>query len=176
MAIRPWLLDRLRLALLLLVAVALQTAVFSRLTLLGVTADLFVILVVLVAVSRGPVTAAVFGFVAGLVADIVYLDPVGIHTLIYLVTGYVVARYVEEFGLRSAWMVVVLTGLVSLAAQCVYGVFQFVIGPEGSFFYMVRAQIIPAALLDGLLAAPLYMGLVRLHALPEPGAAEPSFR
>ncbi|MCZ7661662.1 MAG: rod shape-determining protein MreD [Thermoleophilia bacterium] len=174
--IAAWLADKGRLALALVAAVAFQTVVTSQLPILGVTADLFLLLTVLVAISRGATVGLVFGFVAGLTADIVFLDPVGLRTFIYLIVGYGVGWYVEEFGLPSAWMVVVLAGVTSLLSQGVYGIFQFIMGSAGGFMAMTRLQVLPAALVDGLLAAPLYVGLVRLRILPRPDAADPSFR
>lgn len=175
-ALRPQLLEIVKLALMVLVAVAVQAALISRLTILGVTADLFLILVVLVGVSRGAVTGMVFGFLVGLTADVVFLDPVGLRTLVYLAAGFAVGRYVEELGLASAWVVVLVTAVVSLVSQMAYGLFELATGPEGALFVMMRTQMVPAAVLDGLLAAPLYLGLVRLRLLPAPGSSEPSFR
>ena len=57
-----------RVALFLVFAVVLQTVLISHLRILGVTADLFLILTIVVAVSRGSLQASVFGFVAGLIA------------------------------------------------------------------------------------------------------------
>lgn len=175
-ALAPRLLSIFKLGLIIVAAVAIQAALISRLRILGVTADVFLILVVLVGVSRGAVTGMVFGFVAGLTADIVFLDPIGLRTLVYLAAGFAVGRYVEEFGLASAWVIVLVTAVVSLGSQVIYGLFQFATGPEGELFAMMRSQMLPAAVLDGLLAAPLYLSLVRLRVLPAPGASEPSFR
>jgi rod shape-determining protein MreD len=175
-ALRPRLLEIVKLALMILATVAVQAALLSRLTILGVTADLFLILVVLVGVSRGAVTGMVFGFLVGLTADVLFLDPVGLRALVYLVAGFAVGRYVEEFGLASAWVVVLVTAVVSLVSQMVYGLFELATGPEGALFLMMRTQMVPAAVLDGLLAAPLYLSLVRFRVLPAPGSSEPSFR
>jgi rod shape-determining protein MreD len=164
-----------RLALLLVFAVVMQTVAASQLSFLGVTADVFVISVVLVAVGSGSTTGLIFGFVVGLTADVVYLDPIGMRTFMYLIIGYLVGRYVEEFGLGSAWVVVVLVGTVSLASQTAYGILQIVTGNEGSFLTMFVSQVLPAALFDGLLSAPLYLGLVRARLLSQPQPAGPMF-
>lgn len=157
-----------RLAALLMLAVVLQTVAASQLSFVGVTADIFLIVVVLAAIGSGSTTGLVFGFVAGLTADVVFLDPIGMRTIMYLIVGYWVGRYVEEFGLSSAWVVVLLVAAVSLAAQTVYGVLQIITGNEGSFLNMIVFQILPAALFDGLLSAPLYLGLTRARLLSQP--------
>lgn len=166
-----------RLTLVLLATVALQTVLSARLTVLGVTPDLFIVLAVLVGLDRGSLIGAVFGFAAGLVADLVFLDPVGWRAFVYLLGGYAVGRYSEEIGVVNAWTIVLGTAVVSFASQGLYGLFQFLIGEGLGFFTMVRIQMLPAAALDGLVAAPLSMVLGRLRVIRRAGQATgPSFR
>jgi rod shape-determining protein MreD len=165
-----------RLALVLVLVVALQTVVASRVSILGVTADLFLIMVVLVGMMRGSVAGALFGFSAGLIADIVFLEPIGLRAVIYLVAGYMAGRYLDAAGAPGAWAVMLLTALVSLLSQTAYGVFQFVVGPQAAFFTMLRVQILPAALLDGLLSVPVFLAVTRLRLLRGREASDPSFR
>ena len=82
-------------------------------------------------------------------------------------------RYGEEFGLAGAWSAVLATAVVSLVAGVGYGVMQFVIGPQHGFFTMMRTQVLPQAVFDGLLAAPLYLGLIRLRLVGRRAIARP---
>jgi rod shape-determining protein MreD len=168
--------DELRLAGLLVAGVALQTVVSSRLEVFGVIPDLFLILVICVAVGRGAYTGALFGFAAGLVADVVFLDPVGLRTFVSLVAGYAIGRYSEELGLTSAWTLVILVGGVALVTQAMYGMLQFMLGHPGSVLGMFWEQVLPAAILDALLAPPVYLGLARLGIVPALEGSSPSFR
>lgn len=166
-----------RLTLVLLAAVAVQAIVSARVTVLGVTPDLFIILVVLVGLDRGSLTGAVFGFAAGLVADLVFLDPIGWRAFVYLLGGYSVGRYSEEIGVLNAWLVILATFAVSLVSQALYGVFQFLTVEEAGLLTMLRIQALPAAILDGLLAAPVSIILTRLSVLRrQPQPTGPSFR
>jgi rod shape-determining protein MreD len=78
------------LAVVLVVAVLVQSTVLARLTLAGVRPDLLVLAVVSVAVATDPTTGAVFGFVAGLVADLLFDLPVGVSALVYTAVGFAV--------------------------------------------------------------------------------------
>jgi rod shape-determining protein MreD len=169
------LIEPAKLGLLLLLVVALQAVLTSRFSVLGVTADLFVVAVVLVSLSHGSFTGAVFGFSAGLLADVVYLDIVGVRALLYLLAGLAVGRFMEHYGPVTGWMVVLVAAITSLLCETTYGIFQFVLGAKVSFFVMLRIQILPAALINGLLSAPLYAGLARTRLLPHPDT-KPSFR
>lgn len=166
-----------RLTLVLIAAVAVQAIVSSRLTVLGVTPDLFIVLVVLIGLDRGSLTGAVFGFAAGLVADLVFLDPIGWRAFVYLIGGYAVGRYAEEIGVVNAWVIIVAAFGVSLASQAAYGIFQFLTAEEAGLLTMLRVQVLPAAILDGLVAVPVSMVLSRVGAIKRHAQATgPSFR
>jgi rod shape-determining protein MreD len=152
--------------LLLTFAVILQTVLLSHISILGVTADLFLILTVIVAVSRGSLEGAVFGFFAGLVADIAYYQPLGVRALIYVLAGYFVGMFVVRFGTVSPWSVALLAGVTSVLAQFLFGLFQYIMGPRAGLLTMIGTQMLPEAVLDGLVAAPLYVFLVRVRLLP----------
>ncbi len=117
----------------MVIAVLLQTLLVSRVSVLGVTADLFLILTVVVAVSRGSMEGAIFGFFAGLVADIAFFQPLGVRALIYVLVGYFVGMFVARFGTVSPWAVLLLAGSASFAAQFVFGLFQYMMGPRAGF-------------------------------------------
>jgi rod shape-determining protein MreD len=157
-----------RVALLVVFAVVLQTVLISHVSVLGVTADLFLILTIVVAVSRGSLQGAVFGFIVGLIADVAYFQPLGVRSLIYVLVGYFVGMFVVRFCTVSPWSVALLAGVSSFLAQFLFGLFQYVMGPRGGFFTMIGIQMLPEAVLDGLVTAPLYVFLVRVRLLPAP--------
>lgn len=157
-----------KVALLFVIAVLLQTLLVSRVSVLGVTADLFLILTVVVAVSRGSMEGAIFGFFAGLVADIAFFQPLGVRALIYVLVGYFVGMFVARFGIVSPWGVLFLAGSSSFLAQFAFGLFQYIMGPRAAFVTMVGTQMIPGAVLDALVAVSVYVFLVRLRLIPAP--------
>jgi rod shape-determining protein MreD len=163
-----------KIVLLLLIAVALQIVVVSHVTVLGVSIDLFLVFTVMVAISRGSLAGAVFGFFAGVAADIAYLEPLGLRALVYVVTGYSLGVLAGRFGAGRLWSVFLYTVGSSLVAQVVYGAFAYVMGPREGFFTMLGLQMIPGAVLDAVVAIPIYLLLVRLRVIsvprPEPTA------
>lgn len=152
--------------LLLVIVVLLQVVLLSHVSVLGVTADLFLVLTVIVAVCRGPLEGAVLGFVTGIVADIAYFSPLGVRAFIYVLAGYFVGLFVARFGTVKPWSVVLLAGVTSFLAQVLFGLFQYVMGPRGGFLTMIGTQMLPEAVLDALITAPLYVLLVRTRLLP----------
>ena len=115
-------------------------------------------------------------FTRGLVADIMFLDPIGLRTALYLAIGYFSGRYTEAAAMPGAWAIMVLTGVVSLISQTVYGVFQYLVGTGAGFLTMLRIQILPAAVLDALLSVPVFAVLTRIRLLPPAESLDPTFR
>jgi rod shape-determining protein MreD len=157
-----------KVVLLVVIAIALQTLVISRISVLGVTADLFLILTIVIAIGRGSMEGALFGFVAGLVADIAFMQPLGMRALVYVLAGYAVGMVVLRFGSVGLWVLFLMAIGASFCTQVVFGVFQFILGPRSGFFTVLGLQILPEAILDGLIAIPVYVLLVHAGILPEP--------
>ena len=106
----------LALAVVLVVAVLVQSTVLARLTLAGVRPDLLVLAVVSVAVATDPTTGAVFGFVAGLVADLLFDLPTGVSALVYTAVGFAVGTVRVYVTSHRPLVHLVLAGAASLAS------------------------------------------------------------
>jgi rod shape-determining protein MreD len=154
-----------KMVLLLVIAIALQTLLVSRVSVLGVTADIFLIFTVVVAISLGSMEGAIFGFFAGVIADVAFMQPLGVRALVYVLAGYFVGMLASRFGSANPWGVVLVAGGASLSAQLLFGLFQYMMGPRAGFFTMVGTQILPEAVLDALVAVPVYLLLVRLRVI-----------
>jgi hypothetical protein len=79
-----------------------------------------------------------------------------------------VGTFVARFGSVSPWSIGLLAGATSFLAQFLFGIFQYVMGPRGGFLTMIGVQMLPEAVLDGLITTPLYVLLVRTRLLPVP--------
>lgn len=159
--------------LLFVIAVILQTVIVSQISVLGVTADLFLIFTIVIAMSKGSLHGAIFGFVAGVLADVAFMQPLGIRALIYVLAGYLVGMVVVRFGSVGPWVVFLVCIGASFCSQIVFGIFQFVLGPRAGFMTILGLQILPEAVLDGLIAIPIYVLLIHLRILPEPRKQPP---
>jgi rod shape-determining protein MreD len=151
-----------------LIAVALQAMLVSQVTILGLSIDLFVIFTVIVATSWGPLLGTVFGFAAGIAADVAYREPLGMRALVYVLIGYALGVLAGRFRVARPRTVFLYALASSFAAKIVLGVFSFLMGPRSGFFTMFGLQMIPGAALDALFAVPVFVLLVRLKLVPAP--------
>ena len=76
--------SRLRIALIVLLAVILQVSFFSYLSILGATPDALAVVVVALGLLGGGVIGAVCGFAAGILLDSILLQTLGVSSLVLL--------------------------------------------------------------------------------------------
>jgi rod shape-determining protein MreD len=161
----------LALAVVLVVAVLIQSTVLARLRLAGVRPDLLVLAVVSVAVATDPTTGAVFGFVAGLVADLLFDLPVGVSALVYTAVGFAVGTVRVYVTSHRPLVHLALAGAASLASVWCCGLLLRVFDLS-SWATVTRAG--PLVAIYNLLLTPLVYPVV--WALTERIPARPAQR
>jgi rod shape-determining protein MreD len=101
---------------LVLAAVLVGAVVVQSAVLAGVRPDLLVLAVVAVAMASDATTGAVFGFAAGLVADLLFDLPVGVSALVYTAVGFAVGTVRVYVTSHLPLVHLVLAGAASLAS------------------------------------------------------------
>jgi rod shape-determining protein MreD len=148
---------RLRLGLLIIAAVVLQTTVFSAgLRLLGVGPDLGLVLTVAVAFSLGPERGAVFGFVAGLAVDLFLSTPLGVSALSFALVGY--GTGIVQGGLvrPSRWTTPAMGALGGLAGGVLFVAIGAVAGRDELLSLASVRVILVASVYDAVLALAVF--------------------
>lgn len=163
----------LRLAALALVAVLLQTAAISQVSLFGATPDIGPLVVVSVGLLAGPIPGAVFGFAAGLLIDVaIYAPTLGVFSLVLVGVGFWAGRLREVLRDPDATLLPLAVGSIgTLLALVGFSLIQFLLGVEAPVSLELVRQIVSTALINTLLALPVHM-LVRraiAGALPDGG-------
>jgi rod shape-determining protein MreD len=146
-------LPRLRLGLLILALVVLQTTVFaSGLRVFGVMPDLGLVLTVAVACSLGAERGAVFGFVTGLAVDLFLSTPLGLSALTFALVGYG-AGIVQGGLLRSSrWTPPIMGALAGSAGGVLFVGVAAVAGREELLSLTSVRVILVASIYDAVLA------------------------
>lgn len=149
---------RLRLPLMLITALLLQTAVLARIQVFDVMPDFMLLVAVAAGITAGPTRGAALGFASGMVIDLFLPTPLGLSALVFTLVGYGVG--VAHAGvLRSAWYIPMLTaGAASMAGVVLYAVVGSMLGER-----MLTGHLVTIALVVGLsnaVLAPVAVGLV----------------
>jgi rod shape-determining protein MreD len=158
-----------RLAVLGMLGVVVQTAAVSQLPIAGANADLSPLMVMAVGLLCGSLTGGVFGFGVGLFADVVSLQTLGVSSLVLLGVGYGAGRLREARDPEGTLVPLAVGAAATLAFGVGFALVQFLLGVEAPVSWALVRQLLATLVVNTLLALPLY-ALVRrwLHAaMPE---------
>jgi len=151
----------LALAAVIAVAVLLESTVLAGFRLGGMRPELLVVAVVAVAMASGPTSGALFGFWAGLVADLLSASPVGVSALVYTSVGYALGLVRVYVVSPSAWVHLTLAGAASLVSVWSTGLVLRVLDLS-SWSFVARSG--PLVAVYNLLLTPFVYPVVRLLA------------
>jgi len=161
----------LALAAVIAVAVLLESTVLAGFRLGGMRPDLLVVAVVAVAMASGPTSGALFGFWAGLVADLLFASPVGVSALVYTSVGYALGLVRVYVVSPSAWVHLTLAGAASLVSVWSTGLVLRVLDLS-SWSFVARSG--PLVAVYNLLLTPFVYPVV--HLLAERARSEKLYR
>jgi len=159
----------IRLLALGLLAVVIQVAAVSQISIFGVSADLSPLVVMSVGLLAGSVTGALMGFGMGLLVDLMLVQTLGVTSLLYIAIGYWTGRLRE---LRDPAHELIPLGM-GAAATAVAGIgmalIQFLLGVDAPVSFLLVQQIFLTVLVNSLIALPVYALVRRVltPALPE---------
>ena len=161
-----------RLALLVLVTVVLQGAVFPDLLVFGTVPDLAFVLAAAVAYKEGPDVAAVVGFLAGLGADLFLETPLGLTALSGALTGYGLGVLQTSLLRSPRWVAPLLGAGAGLGGGLVFAAAGIVTGSDVLASWRTLEVILRASMYDALLAPLVFLAVGRvLREDREPAAA-----
>jgi rod shape-determining protein MreD len=151
---------RIRLALVVFVAVVLQTTLLTHLRIDNVAPNLALVCVLAVASENGPDTGAVFGFVMGLVVDMFLTTPLGLSALSFAVTAYAVGAFHAGLVRPLPWEAPLFGGVGGLFSGLVFVTVGALTGQPGFLSSESLKVVLIGALLDALIA-PLVFPIVK---------------
>lgn len=144
-----------------LLAVALQSTLLARLTLLGVIPQLVLVVVVSLAYLEGPRVGLVVGFAGGLLQDLLLPQSIiGLTAFVYILVGYGVGSLRQFAPGESVWSPVLAVALASAVAEFGYALLAIILGQEWvSLSY--TAKVTGLVVLYDTLLTPFAFPLVR---------------
>jgi rod shape-determining protein MreD len=159
----------LRLIALSFLTVVLQQAAVSQISVFGVSADLTPLVVMSVGLLTGSMLGAITGFGIGLFVDMVFVQTLGVTSLLYIAIGYWSGR-LRELRDPSHGLVPLIVGAAATAfAGIGLALIQFLLGVDAPVSLLLLQQIFITILVNTLIALPVYALVRRLiqPAIPE---------
>ena len=159
----------LRLIALGFLTVVVQQAAVSQISVFGVSADLTPLVVMSVGLLTGSMLGAITGFGIGLFVDMVFVQTLGVTSLLYIAIGYWSGR-LRELRDPSHSLVPLAMGAAATAfAGIGLALIQFLLGVDAPVSLLLVQQIFITILVNTLIALPVYALVRRViqPALPE---------
>src|SRR5205823_6518224 len=131
-----------RLVVLAFATVVIQQAAVSQLSIFGVSADLTPLVVMSVGLLTGAMLGALTGFGIGLLVDLVFVQTLGVTSLLYLAIGYWAGR-LRELRDPAHGLVPLAVGAAATAfAGIGMALMQFLLGVDAPVSFLLVQQII----------------------------------
>jgi rod shape-determining protein MreD len=159
----------IRLVVLGFVAVVVQEAAISQISIFGVSADLGPLVVMSVGLLCGSMTGAVVGFFMGLMVDTVLIQTLGITSLLYIAIGYWSGRLLELRDPAHGLVPLAVGAGATAFAGIGMTVIQFLLGVQAPVSLLLVQQIVVTMLVNTLIALPVFAIVRRIvrPALPD---------
>jgi len=144
------------------VAAMLQVVIVSSLFVGGGAPALLLVTIVALGLARGSIAGAVFGFLGGLVVDVVTLDTLGLASLVLTLAGFWAGRYMETTARDRRLAPIIAVGSLTILAAAFGVVLRYLLGDEVVVRHALVTALAPTFLLNLLIAVPVYRLVRRL--------------
>ncbi len=129
----------------LIICLILQIAFFDYLDIFFINFDLIMVVVIAVALFDGTMWGMIFGFIAGMIIDLMTGNIVGISAVVYSVDAFIVKKLIAA-GFKSKlltymFIVFLITEVNILAVGLIYYLFNFSISRFGMGLDMIIGPV-----------------------------------
>ena len=140
----------------------------------GVNADLSPLLVAFVGLLCGSTLGAATGFAVGLLVDLALLQTLGLTSLVFTLVGYWAGR-LRELRDPQAALTPLLVGAAAAGGALVgYSLMEFLLGVDAPVSLELLRQIVLGAVVDTIVALPMWAIVRRACRRPARGPAPPA--
>ncbi len=146
----------LRIAAIAFVAVVIQEAAISQISVFGVSADITPLVVMSIGLLCGSMPGAITGFGVGLLVDLALVQTLGVTSLLYIAIGYWSGRLRELRDPSHGLVPLALGAGATAVAGIGMAIIQFMLGVDAPVSVLLIQQIFLTVLVNTLVALPVY--------------------
>jgi rod shape-determining protein MreD len=160
--------DAVKAGVVLLLAALVQLSIAGWIEVAEGHPDVVLVVLVAVALLRGPIFGAAAGFWAGIVLDTGSLETFGLTSLLLTLAGYWAGRFGDVTTRASAHPPLIAVALATIGVAFGSAVLHFMLGESILAGHFFAGVLLPTLALNMLLAYPLYGLCRRLFPSPSP--------
>ena len=140
----------------MVICILLQSTILNRVAIRGVRPDLALIVLIFVSMRRGPMVGQVSGFATGFLEDLMNVSPLGFHSLLRTVIGYVYGLLSGNVFIDPFLMPIILTVVATILKGILAGIVSAVFGLVSSGFITFTGRLWIEVGYNGVIAPFLF--------------------
>jgi rod shape-determining protein MreD len=145
----------------LVICILLQSTLLGKIAIRGVRPDLALIVLIFVAMRRGSMVGQMSGFASGFLEDLMNVSPLGFHSLLRTVMGYLYGLLSGNVFIDPFLMPIVLTVVATILKGLLSGIVSAIFGLTASGFITFAGRLWIEVGYNGVLA-PFLFALLNL--------------
>lgn len=145
----------------MVICILLQSTLLGRIAIRGVRPDLALIVLIFVSMRRGPMVGQVSGFATGFLEDLMNVSPLGFHSLLRTVIGYVYGLLSGNVFIDPFLMPIILTVIATILKGILAGIVSAIFGLAASGFITFTGRLWIEVGYNGVIA-PFLFALLNL--------------
>ena len=148
----------------LVICILLQSTILGKIAIRGVRPDLALIVLIFVAIRRGSMVGQVSGFAAGFLEDVMNVSPLGFHSLLRAVLGFISGLLAGNMFIDPFLMPIVLTVVATILKGFLSGIVSAIFGIASSGFITFTGRLWIEVGYNGVIAPFLFalLGLFKV--------------
>lgn len=143
------------------ICILLQSTILGRVAIRGVRPDIAMLVLVFVSLRRGPMVGQLSGFATGFLEDLMNVSPLGFHSLLRTVIGYLSGLLSGNVFIDPFLMPIILAVVATLLKGILSGIVSALFGIESSGFITFTGRIWIEVGYNGIVA-PFLFALLNL--------------
>jgi rod shape-determining protein MreD len=145
----------------MLLCILLQSTILKRIAIGGVKPDLALIVLVFVSMRRGSMVGQISGFATGFLEDVMNVSPLGFHSLLRTVMGFLYGLLSGNVFVDPFLMPIVLIVVATILKGILSGIVSALFGITASGFMTFTGRLWIEAGYNGVIA-PFLFALLNL--------------
>ena len=145
----------------MVICILLQSTILNRVAIRGVRPDLALIVLIFVSMRRGPMVGQVSGFATVFLEDLMNVSPLGFHSLLRTVIGYVYGLLSGNVFIDPFLMPIILTVIATILKGILAGIVSAIFGLAASGFITFTGRLWIEVGYNGVIA-PFLFALLNL--------------
>lgn len=144
----------------------LQGSIIPNFSILGVVPNTALLIVISIALFKGPYYGGFVGLIIGILQEIVFSPILGINAFIYFFLGYSVGLIEDKLTRDNIVIPVLLAIIATVFYNFAYYVFIYFLSYDINFSAVVQDILLVELILNGIIAIPIYKIFSKIYRAP----------